>query len=88
MKFEIRYGLEGGFGGCGDWETIEVKDKDDAEAWARDYAIEVYSSYGGMHGLFNDEDALEDDPTLTEEALNELFWEDVENWIVYEVREV
>ena len=84
MKFWIRYGLSGGFGGCGDWEEIDATDEDEAntEAWHR--ACEEYESYEGMHGLRTIEDIMEEDE-LDEDEAEDHWREERESWIEYEV---
>ena len=88
--WQVKYALGGGFGGtrnC-DWEDTDCKNEDEAVYYAYEMACQEYESYGGMHGLFNEKDALEDDPDLTSNDLEEMWREDKENWIVYEVRNV
>ena len=90
MAFEIKYALGGGFGGVEnvDWEPCEAESLEEATQWAYEGARDEYHSYGGSHGLFNREDALEEDPDLTDDDLNALEVDDMEGWIEYEVREV
>jgi len=40
-----------------------------------------------MHGLFNEEEALEENPDLTEDELADMAQEDMENWIEYWAKE-
>ena len=41
MKWLIRYGLSGGFGGCGDWEEIEANNREEAESYAYKKLVEL-----------------------------------------------
>ena len=62
-------------------DTLEFKNEEDAYDYAYKEACELYYSYEGYHGLFNREDALEEDPYLTDDELTEMEDEDRENWI-------
>lgn len=90
MRYRIKYGLGGGFGGlrnC-DWEEIDTDTLEHAWEWAEESARDVYESYAGSNGLFNEREALEDNPELTEEDLMDMYQEDVDSWIVYIAEEV
>lgn len=89
MKFEIRYALGGGFGGCGnkDWEIIEAGSLKEAEEEAYEQACQVYEMYDGMYGLRSVSDIMEEDG-LTEEGAEEEWREKRESWLDYEAREV
>ncbi len=85
--FQIAYGLAGGFGGCGDWEDCDAATFNEAEQIAYDLACDLYDSYGGYHGLKTIETIMEEenvDARVAEEVLEE----DMEDWIVYKVREI
>ena len=86
-KYKIYAGLNGGFGGANYIRTTKETTEKWAEEEAFEEACEIYDSYGGMHGLFNREDALEENPDLDEEELDEMYNEDRENWIDYWVEE-
>lgn len=83
MLYNIYAGLSGGFGGASFVKTEEFSSIDEAQDYAREEAIEQYQSYDGMHGLFNIEDALKENPNLTDQELAELEEEDMETWIDY-----
>ena len=53
MKFEIKYALSGGFGGCDnqEWEEIEAEDTEEALLVAWSSACEEYDSMAGMNGI-------------------------------------
>ena len=85
--WKIRYGLGGGFGGLGDWETIEAKSYNDALNEAHDRAVELYSSYSGLHGIRSIEDIMEEDG-VTEDEANASLEEECESWIDYEAEEI
>lgn len=82
-KYRIFAGLGGGFGGVQDQGIEDYDNLADAEEDAYEVACEIYESYEGMHGLFNREKALEEDPDLTDEELEDMYNEDRENWIEY-----
>lgn len=82
-KYKIFTGLGGGFGGATEHIIEEFENLEDAEEYAWEEACEEYESYGGMHGLFNREEALEEYSDLTEEDLDAMYDEDRENWIEY-----
>lgn len=96
-RYKLYAGLNGEFGGANYHSTEEFKDEEDANMAAYELACENYESYGGMHGLFNrgefiqeleDSDELQ---TLSDDELEELISEeeenDRENWIDYYVEE-
>ena len=92
-KFNIYAGLGGSVGGAEFSETIEAKDKQEAEDYARQCAIESYESYEGCHGILNRDDVFEDllesfgeDPS--EEDVESHYMEEIESWITYYVEEV
>ena len=84
----IRYGLGGGFGGCGDWEEARwAFDKTSAYAEAEEEARSEYESYGNLHGLFDYDIFMEENPDATEEDAELEREQDMESWIEYEVME-
>lgn len=90
MLYNIYAGLGGGFGGATYKCTMEFNSEDDASRYAYLEARDDYDSYGGMHGLFDPEDAWENPEDygfdeMTEEAIEELYEEDLESWIDYYV---
>lgn len=88
-KFRIRYGLNGGFGGCEmmDWEEIEANDFDEANLIAYQNACDEYESYLGSNGLRDIDEIIEEDEVDENEA-EKILNEDRENWIDYEVEEI
>lgn len=86
-KFQIAYGLGGGFGGCGDWEDCDATTYEEAQNLAYAYACEEYESYGGLHGLRTIEDIMEEEG-FDEEVAYEVWLEERESWLTYKVREV
>lgn len=86
MKFQIRYGMGGGFGGAGDWEEIECLNLEEAQKEARERAVETYQSYEGLHGIRDLEMIMEQDD-LGEADAEEVYWEEVNSWIDYDARE-
>ena len=88
MKFKIFAGLGGGFGGAHYVTTENVVDECTALDWARSLAWKEYESYGGMYGLFNREEELEENPEYEEGDLIMLEEEDFDSWAEYYVEEV
>lgn len=84
--YQYRYGLEGGFGGCGDWEDSGAVSLEEALQDARTLAIDMYESFEGSHGLANLEELMEEGMSI--EAAEEEIREDMESWICYDAREV
>jgi hypothetical protein len=94
MRYQIRYGLGGGFGGAGEWEEIEAEDLDAAEQEAYYAACETYENYSGMYGLRSVEEILEElievegwEADGLDEAAEETYNEERESWLDYEARE-
>ena len=85
--FQIRYGLGGGFGGCGDWEDTDAKNYAQAEDMAYEKACEDYESYVGLHGLRTLEEIMEEED-VDEEVAQEESDQERESWINFEVREI
>ena len=90
MKYNLYAGLGGGFGGANlVFKGAEYNDIEEATEAAYEYAVEEYQSYEGYHGLtsYNDikenpeEYGLDEDPEV--EDVNEVYTEEVENWIEY-----
>ena len=82
-KYRIYAGLGGGFGGANYIKTIEGVEESDAETEAYEEALNIYNGYEGLHGLFNREDALEEDPDLTEHELYCMEEDDKNEWLEY-----
>lgn len=87
-QYKIFAGLGGGFGGAFEVVIEEHNNLTNAIYSAYEYACNEYDSYGGMHGLFNEEDALAENPDLTEEELEEMRQEDLEAWVEYWAEEI
>lgn len=91
MLFNIYAGLGGGFGGARYMGTIDCENENAASDYAYELARDEYNLYEGMYGLFDPGDAydnpedygLSDEPT--EDEIEELVLEDMENWIDYKV---
>lgn len=86
MKFAIFAGLGGGFNSVSFAEMFEGS-KEEAEVRARQCAIEEYESYEGLHGLRDIEMIMEEDEVSEEEA-EEIYNEEVESWIDFNVKEI
>ena len=93
-KFKIYAGLSGGFGGARYCGVYECADKDEAETYAREQAIEEYESYGGYHGLYTwdsmrqeiaDEEYDGDIEQVDPEDVDIRMIEEVEGWLTYKV---
>ena len=93
-KFKIYAGLSGGFGGARYYGVYECADKDEAETYAREQAIEEYESYGGYHGLYTwdsmrqeiaDDEYDGDIEAVDPEDVDMRMMEEVEGWLTYKV---
>lgn len=87
QKFQIRYGLGGGFGGCrhNEWEDCDADTEDEAGLEAWEAAKDEYESYVGLHGLRDYGQIMEEDGVDEEEA-EEIYIEEMEGWLDYEIR--
>lgn len=80
--WKIYAGLGGGFGGAQyRYTTEEPMTEEEASEEAYQAACEYYDSHSHDNSLFNRKETLEEDPDLTEEDLDEMYQEDLENWI-------
>lgn len=88
-EFRIRYALGGGFGGTRhkDWETIEAENEEEASNIAWECACNEYESYSGMYGLRSVDQIMEEDEVDEKEA-EEIYNNERESWLDYEVEEV
>lgn len=95
-KFELYAGMGPGFGGTELVDTVICKDENEATMLAYWAARECYENYEGMHGLMSFQQCLdevtEENPDLDEESIEaaaqEMYTEEVENWIDYHVKEI
>ena len=88
MAWYIKGGLGGGFGGLDacEWERTDASSKEDAIVWAEQSAREEYESYGGMHGLFNYEEYMDENPDADEEDARLEEESDIDSWVEYEAK--
>ena len=93
-KFKIYAGLSGGFGGARYCGVYECADRDEAETFAREQAVEEYESYGGYHGLYTwdsmrqeiaDEEYDGDIEQVDPEDVDMRLMEEVEGWLTYKI---
>ena len=93
-KFKIYAGLSGGFGGARYCGVYECADRDEAETYAREQAVEEYESYGGYHGLYTwdsmrqeiaDDEYDGDIEQVDPEDVDMRLMEEVEGWLTYKV---
>ena len=93
-KFKIYAGLSGGFGGARYCGVYECADKNEAETYAREQAIEEYESYGGYHGLYTwdsmrqeiaDDEYDGDIEQVDPEDVDMRLMEEVEGWLTYKI---
>ena len=93
-KFKIYAGLSGGFGGARYCGVYECADKDEAETYAREQAVEEYESYGGYHGLYTwdsmrqeiaDDEYDGDIEQVDPEDVDMRLMEEVEGWLTYRI---
>lgn len=78
----IGWGLGGGFGGIQNFEVIKSHSKDNAEKEAYQNAVELYSTYDGMHGLRSVDDIMEEDGVDSDEA-ETIYNDEMESWLEY-----
>lgn len=88
-KFRIRGALGGGFGGCKnqEWEVIEAENEEAACDQAYQLAVDEYERYEGLHGLQTIDDIMEE-YVCDEQEAEEIYIEERESWLDYEVEEV
>lgn len=93
-KFKIYAGLSGGFGGARYCGVYDCADKNEAETYAREQAIEEYESYGGYHGLYTwdsmrqeiaDDEYDGDIEQVDPEDVDMRMMEEVEGWLTYRI---
>ena len=84
--YKIKYGLGGGFGGARDSEILDCENLEEAEAAAYDMAVEYASMYEGSYGL-PDYDKIMEREGCSEEEANDIYHEELENWIDYSAEE-
>lgn len=41
MAFYIKYGMGGGYGGCGEWEEVDVNTLEQAEEWPMKQLVKI-----------------------------------------------
>ena len=85
--WQIRYGLGGGFGGMCEWENTDAINEDQASQWAFQNACEEYEAYEGLHGL-RDVSQIEEEEEVDEDEAYEIYCEERDSWLDYDVREV
>ena len=89
MLYDIYAGLGGGFGGATFQVTEEHQDKDWATKAAYDFAVEIYQSYEGLHGILDwyvCKEILKEEygeSEITDEDVDVYYREEIEGWIEY-----
>lgn len=85
-QYNIYAGLGGGFGGAFYQFTTLAESEDDANELAYEAAIAEYESYEGTNGLRTIEDIREEeDQTLSDEDIEEIYQSEREDWLDYYV---
>jgi predicted nuclease of restriction endonuclease-like RecB superfamily len=69
-------------------EVIEAKNQEEAERIAYEFAVEVYESYEGLHGIRSENDILNEEAYITIEEAYDIYKEEVENTIFYSAEEI
>ena len=101
MGFHIYSGLGGGFGGAEYNGWIDTNDREEAESYAREQAIEEYQSYEGYHGILSEHECARElyggvdgevpewvwESETAREEIHDMYIEEAENWIDYYVIE-
>ncbi len=82
MRFKIKYGLGGGFGGANNEEIIEAENQADADKIAYEACCEHYEVYVGMYGLRDIPQIIEEDEVSEDKAF-EIFNDERESWLDY-----
>jgi hypothetical protein len=81
MEFNIYAGLSGSFGGARYVGTVDCGDVIQAEDIAHEQAIEEYESYAGLHGLLTWNDIKDENPEESDDDIDLMYLEEMENWI-------
>lgn len=85
-QYNVYAGLGGGFGGAFYQFTTLAESEDDANELAYEAAIAEYESYEGTKGLRTIEDIRdEEDQTLSDEDIEEIYCSEREDWLEYYV---
>ena len=102
MGYRIYAGMGGGFGGANYVGWLDTDDKEEAESYAREIAIEEYQSYEGYHGILSEYECAQElygeggpgdvpewvwDSHTAQEEIHDMYIEEIENWIDYYVEE-
>lgn len=82
MKYLIRFGLSGGFGGANEAKVIDCDTQEQADMEAYYEACDYYDKYDGLHGLRSIEDIMNEDD-MDEESATEQWKEEREEWLEY-----
>ena len=86
QKYDLYVGLGGSFGGASYYGTYEYNSEEEALQDAYNLAVEKYES---THNLRSWNDCKEDLMTqedITEEDIDQYYFEVIERWIVYYVK--
>ena len=89
-KFKIYAGLSGSHGGAQYCGVYECADRDEAETYAREQAVEVYESSGfytwdSMRQEIADDEYDGDIEQVDPEDVDMRLMEEVESWLTYKV---
>ncbi|MFW6047246.1 MAG: hypothetical protein ACOCP4_05620 [Candidatus Woesearchaeota archaeon] len=89
MKFQIKYGLGGSFGGTEfvEPEVLEFETEREAENYAFEKAVEEYEMYEGTNGILSTDDIMEEYKVDYEEAM-EIYLDERESWLDYSVKKL
>ena len=86
MKFEINYGLGGGFGGETEKQIFIADDNDEAEELGRLIAVEYAENFEGRYGIPSINDYAS--KQITDEDERYQAWVEMmdDMWIVYTIK--
>lgn len=87
MKFIIKYGMGGGFGGAIAEEEVVAEDHEEAELYAFEAACEYYEMYVGLHGIRGTDDIMEEDGCNEDDA-QDIFNEERDTWLEFYAEEI
>jgi hypothetical protein len=86
-KFQLYYGLGGGFNSVQKQEIEEFPSQESADDSAFEGACEEYDGMAGLHGL-RDTTMIMDEDGVDEDEAQGIYEEEREGWIEYYAREL
>jgi hypothetical protein len=84
-KYKIKYGS---INTLDNEDIIEAVDQEAAENEAYELAIQDYEMYEGMHGIRGVQEIMEEEDITDENEAYEVYVEERDSWLSYEVEEI